>query len=82
MKIVNLSEAKANLSRYAQMCRNEPVVVTVNGVPAFQMLPIQEDEDLIESLIENHPEFRKMLEERLKRKPVSWQKAKKELGLV
>jgi prevent-host-death family protein len=37
MKVIPLSEAKANLSRYGRRCREEPVIVTVNGVPAFQL---------------------------------------------
>jgi hypothetical protein len=35
MKVIPLSEAKANLSRYARLCHEEPVIVTVNGVPPF-----------------------------------------------
>ncbi len=45
MKVIPLSEAKANLSRYAHQCREEPVVVTVNGRPAFQLVPLAEDDD-------------------------------------
>jgi prevent-host-death family protein len=41
MKIVSLSEAKAKLSRYGHICRDEPVVVTVNGRPAFQLVPFE-----------------------------------------
>jgi antitoxin (DNA-binding transcriptional repressor) of toxin-antitoxin stability system len=81
MKVVPLSEAKANLSRYGSLCQHEPVVVTVNGAPAFQLVPIQEDEDLIDALITNHPEFRRQIEKRLKEKPIPWEKAKKKLGL-
>jgi len=66
MKVIPLSEAKAKLSRYAQQCRKEPIVVTVNGRPAFEMVPLQEDDDLIDRLIENHPGFRQLLQERLK----------------
>lgn len=81
MKIVPLSEAKANLSRYASLCRHEPVVITVNGLPTFQLVPIQEDEDLVDALIANHPQFRRQLEERLKEKPIPWEQAKKRLKL-
>ena len=66
MKVIPLSEAKANLSRYAHQCREEPVVVTVNGRPAFQLVPLAEDDDLIDRLIEHHPGFRRLLERRLK----------------
>ena len=64
MKVIPLSEAKANLSQYAHRCQEEPVVVTVNGRPAFQLVPLTEDDDLIDRLVEHHPAFRRMLERR------------------
>lgn len=60
MKVVPLSEAKAKLSRYGQLCHDEPIVVTVNGRPSFQLVPLDEDDDLIDRLIEDHPGFRKL----------------------
>ena len=71
MKVVPLSEAKAKLSRYGQLCQDEPVVVTVNGRPAFQLVPLKDDDDLIDRLIADHPGFGKMLERRLKERNVS-----------
>ena len=71
MKVVPLSEAKAKLSRYGQLCHDEPVVVTVNGRPSFQLVPLEEDDDLIDRLIEHHPGFRKLLERRLRERSVS-----------
>jgi len=65
MKVVPLSEVKAKLSRYARYCRVEPVVVTVKGRPSFQLVPLQESDDLIDRLIEDHPHFRNLLERRL-----------------
>ena len=59
MKVVPLSEAKAKLSRYGQLCHNEPIVVTVNGRPSFQLVPLDEDDDLMERLIEHHQAFGK-----------------------
>jgi prevent-host-death family protein len=70
MKVIPLSEAKAKLSHYARLCRKEPVVVTVNGVPAFELTPLDEDDDLIDQLIEHHPGFRALLRERLRDKAV------------
>ncbi len=52
MKIIPLSEAKTNLSRYANLCHKEPVIVTINGVPSFQLVPLEEDDDLVDRLIE------------------------------
>jgi prevent-host-death family protein len=71
MKVVPLSEAKAKLSRYGQLCHDEPVVVTVNGRPSFQLVPLDEDDDLIDRLIEHHPGFRKLLQRRLREHSVS-----------
>jgi len=58
MKVITLSKARANLSRYARLCRKEPVIVTVKGVPVFEMVPVEEDDDFIDRLIENNPKFR------------------------
>ena len=71
MKVIPLSEAKAKLSQYASLCHNEPVIVTVNGVPAFQLVPIDEDDDLIDQLLEHHPEFQKQLRKRMKERSLS-----------
>ena len=65
MKIIPLSEAKAHLSRYARLCHKETVIVTVNGVPAFQLAPLEEDDDLIDRLLEHNPKFRRYLKTRL-----------------
>ena len=71
MKVIPLSEAKANLSRYGRSCHDEPVIVTVNGVPSFQLVPLSEEDDLIDSLLEHNPKFRRMLKSRLKENSVS-----------
>lgn len=61
MKVIALTEAKAKLGHYGRLCQDEPIVVTVNGVPAFQLAPL-EDDDLIDRLLAYNPEFRRMLE--------------------
>ena len=71
MKVIPLSEAKTHLSRYARLCKKEPVIVTVNGVPFFQLVPLGEDDDLIDSLLEHNPEFRRQLKRRLRERSVS-----------
>jgi hypothetical protein len=63
MKVIPLSEAKANLDHYGRLCQEEPIVVTVDGVPAFQLAPL-DDDDLIDRLLTHNPEFRRMLEMR------------------
>jgi prevent-host-death family protein len=71
MKIVPLSEAKARLSHYGKACHQEPIVVTVNGKPAFQLVPLGEEDDLIDRLIADHPGFRIELHKRLREPNVS-----------
>lgn len=66
MKVIPLSEAKARLSYYSRLCRKESVIVTVKGVPAFQMAPLDEDDDLIDRLLEYNPKFRSYLQSCLK----------------
>jgi antitoxin (DNA-binding transcriptional repressor) of toxin-antitoxin stability system len=80
MKVVPLSEAKAKLSRYGQLCHHEPVVVTVNGRPSFQLVPLEEEDDLIDRLIEHHPEFAKLLQRRLSERTVSVAAASRRLA--
>jgi len=71
MRVIPLSEAKTNLSRYGKLCHAEPVVVTVNGKPSFQLVPLEEDDDLIDRLIEHHPGFRRLLARRLREPTLS-----------
>lgn len=80
MKVVPLSEAKARLSHFGRMCRKEPVVVTVNGVPSFELVPLDEDDDLINQLIEHNPDFRVYLQKCLRSKTVSAEEAFRRLG--
>ncbi len=74
MKVIPLSEAVANLGHYGQLCQDEPIVVTVDGVPAFQLAPL-DDDDLIDRLLAYNPEFRRMLEMRSQEPTVSLEAA-------
>jgi prevent-host-death family protein len=80
MKVIPLSEAKAKLSRYGALCQQEPVVVTVNGRPSFQLVPLAEEDDLVDRLLEHHPAFRRLLEARLRESSVSAATASRRLG--
>ena len=71
MKVIPLSEAKMRLSHYGKVCHKEPVVVTVNGVPAFELVPLDENDDLINQLLKHNPRFRTMLRQRLKERSIS-----------
>jgi hypothetical protein len=67
MKVIDLREAKTNLEDYARECQSSPIVVTVDGKPSFEMLPIRSDDpDFIDRLLMTNPEFRKLMEERRK----------------
>jgi antitoxin (DNA-binding transcriptional repressor) of toxin-antitoxin stability system len=79
MKVLPLSEAKANLSRYDRLCQKEPVIVTINGVPSFQLSPLQEDDDLIDRLLAENPEFGQLLEQWSRERTVSLDEARKRL---
>ena len=80
MKVIPLSEAKANLSRYGNLCHDEPIVVTVNGVPSFQLVPVQEDDAIVDRLIEHNPKFRELLRKRLDERGVSVKAALRRLA--
>jgi prevent-host-death family protein len=77
MKVIPLSEAKANLSHYGRLCHEEPVIITVNGTPSFQLVPLEEDDDLIDRLLEHHPRFRETLRARLQERSISVKDAKR-----
>jgi prevent-host-death family protein len=79
MKVIPLSEAKTNLSHYGRLCHDEPIIVTVNGVPSFQLVPLEEDDDLIDRLLEHNPKFREQLESRLRDQTVSMQAVREKL---
>lgn len=80
MKVIPLSEAKAKLSRYGRLCHDEPVVVTVNGKPFFQLVPLEEEDDLVDRLLEHHAGFRALLKRRLREPIISADEAARQLG--
>ena len=65
MKVIDLEEAKANLGQYANECRSAPIVVTVGGKAAFEMLPIlSDDPDFVDRLLAENDAFRHLMEDR------------------
>ena len=65
MKVIDLKEAKTNLERYAQECQSSPIVVTLEGKPVFELIPIKSDDpDFLDRLMTMNPAFQKLLEER------------------
>jgi hypothetical protein len=79
MKVIPLSEAKARLSYYSRLCHQEPVIVTVKGVPAFQLAPLEEDDDLIDQLLEHNPRFEAYLKNCLRGRSLSSTEAMRKL---
>ena len=65
MKVIDLREAKSRLEDYALECQSSPVVVTINGKPTFEMLPIRsEDPEFVDRLLDGNDEFRQLMEDR------------------
>ena len=65
MKVIDLNEAKANLEQYARDCQQSPVIVTIEGVPSFEMTPIRSDDpEFIDRLLEQDEAFRRLAEQR------------------
>lgn len=65
MKMIDLGEAKSHLEEYAQECHSSPIVVTINGKPAFEMLPIRADDpSFIDRLLTSNEAFRQLAEKR------------------
>jgi hypothetical protein len=79
MKVIPLSEANANLRRYGKLCIAERVIVTVNGVPAFQLASLAQNDDMINRLLTENPKFRQLLEQRSRERTVSTVEARKRL---
>jgi prevent-host-death family protein len=79
MKIIPLSKAKAHLSKYGKLCHKEPIIVTVNGHPTFQLVPLEENDDLVNELLEHNPAFGDMLRERLQERTVTAKEAMRRL---
>ena len=68
MKVIDLQEAKANLEHYAVECRTSPVVVTQEGQPIFELLPIRPDDSgFLAHLIEHDPSFSDLVKQGAKR---------------
>ena len=65
MKVIDLGESKTRLEDYARECHSSPVVVTIDGKPSFEMLPIRSDDpDFIDRLLTSNREFRELMENR------------------
>ena len=61
MKTIPIYEAKNQLSKYVEMCQEEPVVITKNGRMKAFLVPYDEDE-FAALMLRYSPSFRKMIE--------------------
>jgi antitoxin (DNA-binding transcriptional repressor) of toxin-antitoxin stability system len=65
MKVIDVNEAKTHLERYALDCQESPVIVTIDGKPTFEMIPIASDDpEFIDRLLEQDQGFRRLAEAR------------------
>ena len=65
MKVIDLKEAETHLEQYAEECQSFPVVVTIEGKPVFELLPIRPDDaGFLNRLLAADPAFRHLMEER------------------
>lgn len=61
MKAIPMYEAKNQLSKYVELCRDEPVVITKNGRMKAFLVPYDEDE-FAALMLRYSPSFRKMID--------------------
>jgi len=61
MKAIPIYEAKNQLSKYVELCRDEPVVITKNGRMKAFLIPYDEDE-FAALMLQYSPSFRKMID--------------------
>ena len=61
MKAIPIYEVKNQLSKYVEMCQDEPVIITKNGRMKAFLLPYNEDE-FAAMMLQHSPSFRKMME--------------------
>jgi prevent-host-death family protein len=63
VKIAPLADVKTHFSRFLDLCRDEPVVVTRSGRPAAILVPILEGDDLERLILSHSPRFRRLIAE-------------------
>ncbi len=61
MKMIPIYEAKNQLSKYIEMCREEPVIITKKGQMNAFLIPYEEDE-FAALMLQYSPSFRKMID--------------------
>ncbi len=61
MKTVEMAEATASLSEYAQQARKEAVIVTVHGKPVVALTPLR-NTDWENLTVSNDPKFQELMQ--------------------
>ena len=61
MKMIPIYEAKNQLSKYIEMCREEPVIITKKGQMNAFLVSYDEDE-FAALMLQYSPSFRKMID--------------------
>jgi len=79
MKVIPLREANSRLFYYRPVYHRESVIVTVKGIPAFQLVPLEEDDNLIDRLLEYNPKFGEYLEKCLQGRSIKAKEALRRL---
>ena len=80
MKTIPIYEAKNQLSKYVDMCQEEPVIITKNGRMKAFLVPYDEDE-FAALMLQYSPSFRKMMDRAAASKGrVSFAEVKKRLA--
>ena len=62
MKIAPVADVKARLSRYLELCAEQPIVVTKNGRPTAVLVGVVDEEDLERFVLAHTPRFRAILD--------------------
>jgi prevent-host-death family protein len=57
MKMVALSEVKADLPRYLRLAEKEAIIITRNGKPTGILIGLADDDDGFDQRLENDPRF-------------------------
>ena len=62
MKIAPVTDVKARLSTYLELCAQQPVVVTKNGRPTAVLIGVPDEEELERLILAYTPRFRAILD--------------------
>lgn len=79
MKSASLREVKEQLSHFVATSQKDSVLITKHGKPAALVVGVA-GHDMEDIFYMTSPHFWRMIQRRRGQKPMSWKKAKKNLG--